>query len=502
MKARLCFRNRTSGLSVIKAREILSLGPSGEAGFSIGIVLVFLLLMMVGAIVLFMLGSQDASLAAAGIREAQALFVAESGVEVGRAWLEAQDTIPTTIDTLRPVGESPVALGNGSFTVYIIPDPWNPSLNSKLFTIVSRATVQGRTREIEVVVSPDFYSNYLYFTDKEHEPGGGSTVWFTSTDVVDGPLYTNDQVSIHGDPTFMGAVSSGYGGPDDSNTSHEPLFLYYNGDENNHVESGASDNAPYDNPTFMDGYVLGDSEVDYPTHSLSFDIKHLAQDGGISIAGDYEIELSRPDDDTGLPMYGYVSYRKQDDVWNDVEISSFNGIFYVNGGFSVSGELDGQLTLATNGSVRITDDVTYRDSDENGPCEGCDDLLGIVAGTDINVAWNEPNSDDCVIHAALMALNNSFRAESWNTGDPRGSLTVWGSIIQSFRGAVGTSYIDGDGNLVILTGYEKDYHYDVRLLGNLPPGFYEFIATGMYARVSWREVPLACEDGGGIVPLE
>lgn len=482
-------------------RRVRAWFQADDAGFSVGVVLIFAFVMMVSVLALFTMGSQDAALVAAGVEKSQALFVAESGVQIGQGWLEAQECPPATADTIYPVGEHPVDLGPGSFEVVIVPDPDNPISTDKLYTIISQGEVQGRVRQVQVVVSPDYYSNYLYFTDTEHEPGAGGVLWFVSSDVVDGPLFTNDQISILGDPTFMGAVFSSYGGPDDKTSSHNPAFLYYNGDAHNHLESAADNNAPYDNPTFVEGYVLGDTDVDYPSHSLSFDVKGLAQDGGISISGNYEIELSRVDPTTGLPMYGYVSYRKPGKSWTDVEISSFNGIFYVNGSFSVSGVLDGQLTLATNGGIVITDDVTYRDSDENGPSPGCDDLLGLIAGTDINVEWNEANSDDCVIHAAMMALDNCFRAENWNTGDPRGTLTVWGSIIQSFRGSVGTGYIDEEGNLVILTGYAKDYHYDLRLLEDLPPAFYEFLRTGLYTRVSWAEIPVAC-GGGEIVPLE
>ncbi len=398
------------------------------------------------------------------------------------------------------MGEDPVQLGAGSFDVTIDPDPSNPTSSDKLYTIVSTGYTDGRARELQLLVTPDYYQNYLYFTDTEHEPGAGGATWFTSADVIEGPLFTNDQISICGDPTFMDAVFSAYGGPDDQVASHTPAFLYYNGDPVNHVESAAADNAPYDNPTFNAGYMLGDTVVDFPTHSVAFDVRDLASAGGINLSGTYDIELGRTDPATGAPMYGYVSYRKAgDDEWTDVAIDSFNGILYVNGSFSVSGVLDGQLTLATNGGVTITDDVTYRASDENGPLPDCDDLLGIVAGSDINVAYNDANSDDCVINGALMALDNTFRVENWNVGDPRGTLTVWGSIIQSFRGSVGTGYIDDEGNLVVLTGYSKDYHYDMRLLDQLPPGFYAFAQTGMYVRLSWREVPVA---DGGVEPLE
>jgi hypothetical protein len=161
---------------------------------------------------------------------------------------------------------------------------------------------------------------------------------------------------------------------------------------------------------------------------------------------------------------------------------------FVNGGVSVSGTLDGKMSVITNGSISITDDIRYRASDANGPLEDCDDLLGLVSGGDIIVANNAANGSDCVVHGAMMALSNSLRVDGWNTGDPRGTLTVWGSIIQDFRGSIGTAQLV-DGEIVVLTGYAKDYHYDWRLQAEYPPGFYRFLKTGMFKRTAWREIP-------------
>ena len=87
----------------------------------------------------------------------------------------------------------------------------------------------------------------------------------------------------------------------------------------------------------------------------------------------------------------------------------------------------------------------------------------------------------------MISLANSFRAANWNTGDPRGTLTVYGSIAQSFRGAVGTSELV-EGEEVVLTGYAKDYHFDWRFYDQSPPHFYQFFGTGNYVRTRWREL--------------
>ena len=104
--------------------------------------------------------------------------------------------------------------------------------------------------------------------------------------------------------------------------------------------------------------------------------------------------------------------------------------------------------------------------------------------TDVIIENNGPNQDDLEIHAAIMALNQSFRVDGYNVGDPRGALTVHGGIIQEFRGPVGTGYLNGE-EVVVVTGYSKDYHYDDRLYYMPPPGFFQ---TGSYKRLTWKEV--------------
>jgi hypothetical protein len=84
-----------------------------------------------------------------------------------------------------------------------------------------------------------------------------------------------------------------------------------------------------------------------------------------------------------------------------------------------------------------------------------------------------------IIDSTVMALNTSFTVENYNQGSPRGTLHIWGGLIQEWRGAVGTA-----NSTSLQTGYLKDYHYDPRVIIQPPP---EFPLTGIYARVSWTE---------------
>ena len=462
-------------------------GTRADAGFALFGVMVLSCIMMLLILSVLTFGSLDAALAKNRAAKSCAFYLAEGGLARGVAWLQAQDEAPSGTETIMPFGETPDAVGHGAYLVSIVPDSMNAVLTRPRYTILSTGSVDGHERSLELGVRVELFTDFLYFTDSEHEPGSGAPVWFHSGDVIDGPLFTNDQINIQGDPTFANAAMSAYGGAGDANPSHEPGFLYYNGDQFNNIESTDESNPPHDYPDFQEGSSLGARYVDYPSHQLTDDIA-LAAD--ISINGTYEIVLARPHDVTGEPMYGYVSYRKPAQgkpSWTDVEISSFNGLLYVNGSFDVSGVVDGALTLASNGSISIVDDVLYRDSDAGGPTVYCDDVLGLITGTDITITDNAANRDDCVIHAAMIALDNCFRAEDWGSGPLRGNLSVYGSIVQSYRGAVGTSEIV-EGEETLLTGYAKDYHYDWRLLEVSPPQFSVFFDTGEYGRLRWREV--------------
>jgi hypothetical protein len=160
---------------------------------------------------------------------------------------------------------------------------------------------------------------------------------------------------------------------------------------------------------------------------------------------------------------------------------------YVDGSINVQGVLDGSLTIATSGTINITNDIIYAASDEDGPLPGCDDIMGLVSESKIVIDDNYANQSNCTIDAHLMALGTSFEVENYASGSPRGTLTVHGGIVQRYRGCVGTGRLSGD-TITIYSGYAKSYHYDTRFDDVQPPGY---LQTGRYYNLSWREVPSA-----------
>jgi hypothetical protein len=72
--------------------------------------------------------------------------------------------------------------------------------------------------------------------------------------------------------------------------------------------------------------------------------------------------------------------------------------------------------------------------------------------------------------------------ENYAGGTPRGTLVLYGALIQERRQPIGT-YAGGSGHP--LTGYEKDFTFDLRLTDFPPPAF---PTTGEVEKMSWEEV--------------
>ncbi|MCK4409008.1 MAG: DUF4900 domain-containing protein [Candidatus Eisenbacteria sp.] len=446
-----------------------------ESGSTLVVVMIFSLIMLISALALVELSAQDAALAIRDMRVSQAFYNAEAGAERGEAWLKGQESLPTTLTM--PFSDSPESFADGLMLVAIAPDASGARI---IYTIRSLSTVHGKSRAIEVDLTPTAFTDYLYYTN--NDVGPGSPGYFRTGDVIDGPIHINDLLAVWGDPVFESEI----------HTSATEIYYHNNW---NPIQSSALSNAPYDNPVFEEGIALGAATIPWLAES---DLNTLKGMAGLSLSN-VKIIFGR-DPGTG-PMLGYVSHSKvNQDNWTDVDLSSFNGIIYVNGACLVSGILDGQATLVNNATIDIVDDLTYAGSDANGPLPGCNDILGLVASTKVSIADNVANGSDCVVHAHIMSMNNQASlVENYSQGSPRGTLTIHGGLAQDKWGPVGTGYYDEVDEFHLLTGYERNFHYDWRLRNMLPPGYSAIIFNGGgFNRLVWREiapVDLTCWEG-------
>jgi hypothetical protein len=144
----------------------------------------------------------------------------------------------------------------------------------------------------------------------------------------------------------------------------------------------------------------------------------------------------------------------------------------------VQGEVDSQVTVASKDDIVVTGNITLAD---NGTGT---DVVGLVAANSVwvyhpvDTSWWHNNllSSGATVHyieAAVLSLSHSFLVQNWPYGSPLSSpgntaskLNVLGSISQKFRGPVGT----GTGSTTY-SGYLKNYMYDTRLAVMQPPYF-------------------------------
>lgn len=437
-----------------------------ESGSTVATVTILGLAMLIGVCALVELAAQDSALARRDLRVSQAFYAAEAGVEKGEAWIKAQTSPPVVLTF--PFGSDPAGFGEGLMLASVTPGTLGVR---SIYTIRSLATVAGKSSAIEVVVTPTAFTDYLYFTNRdlgEFSPG-----YFKTGDVIDGPIYVGDEMAIWGDPIFTDEVKT------------TATTVYYN-NGGTPTSLPATTNPPYDEPVFQEGIDFGAHLLDWLEQS---DLEAIEAIADITLGGAWQVVFGR--DDGSGPMLGWVSMKKLDHTeWTDVEIPPEGLIIYSGGEIHVSGIVDGQATICTGGYIAIEDDLVYADSDANGPREGCDDILGLIGNTKLHVADNAANGNDCVVHAHMMAINNNAAlVENYDLGSPRGTLTVYGGVAQDKWGPVGTGYYDPYGDFHVLTGYERDFHYDWRLRNMLPPG-YDVLAFegGGLSRLAWREI--------------
>jgi len=385
----------------------------------------------------------------------QLFYLAEAGVAQVKRHLDGlgvpltgtgdDGTEPVLVFHNEPIG-APGAV-SGFFTAYVDPQARQEGKPTKFLAITVRAWIGDNpmTKIVQELVGQENFAKYSYFTDAEIPPSG-MTIWFTSGDVLRGPVHSNSQFNINGDPIFMKEVTT---------------------------TAGSLNLAGGSNPDFREGIEYNVDPIRLPASTALLRAKAQESDG-LYISSSATLELGYDP----VTEFSYV------DVDQGSGVTRYqlpqNGVIHVDGAAYLEGTLRGQLTIATSGDLYLTDDIIYVTDPRIDPTS--DDLLGLVSEQNIIVDDTAANLDsgDETFMCVMMALNTSFTVDRYNQGTPRGSLRVIGGIIQQYRGPVGT--FGGGG---ISTGYEKDYAYDSRLADNPPPSF---PTTGIITTLSWKEM--------------
>ncbi len=325
--------------------------------------------------------------------------------------------------------------------------------------------------------SANSYPNWKTLGIPQYGPPSGCEVTFQTGDVLNGPVFSDDTYRLCGTPTFTSSVESG----NIYNTNAGSAGIYV----------GSSGCQSFTGPTA--------TKVSNQTPRTASDDLTPARNYGCFITGgtapssltpaNVTLTLSvitsgsPPTPTTQITWSG--SGAKVDNSASNtnactspITVSNLTtGLVFVNGSVTIKGQMTGGLdvvtcsstTDASNGNcasstpsnIVVSGNLTYPTANKvlvsGQPTSDSQDALGLIAANFVEVT----TTTTIEIDAAILALADSFYVNNW-TGSNYGTLNVFGSIAQNFRGPVGTT-----GG----SGYLKNYNYDTSLQSLFPPFF-------------------------------
>jgi hypothetical protein len=428
---------------------------NGERGSVLLAVLGYLFLSVGMVLAIVSLSSNHRKVSQEQVTMEQAMFVAEAGIERGARFMESNLTVIVGSSTGATNGSGSV--GSGTFTYSIIRS------NSSTYNLVSTGTVNGVSRVIKLLrIYQPSYAEFAFWT---HVNGA---IYFKDGEVFDGHVHADDQLYFDasgGGPVFHAAVTSNAG-------------TYT-------VKNGSITDIEFDQGLTLNSYQGQMADVDFNS-SASTSMKNTASSSGLLLSGT-----------TTLTFNGTsVSITNTRKSWsNHTYNPSTEGIIYIANATSGSsdvagiaylkgGNVTGRLTVVTESDMYVRGNITY--TTDPRTTSSSTDALGMISQADIWVDTTAPNNLE--IDAAMIANGTSgsssdtgsFGVINYNTGSPRGNLTIYGGIVQDQRGAVGT--FSGSSTT---HGYAKQYGYDPRFI-NTPPPYYPTIANKVTFS-NWQE---------------
>lgn len=460
-----------------------------------------------------------------------------------------------------------------------------------------------KKRTLQVNLVKRSFTQYSMITDSDIGIDNKEIHWKDDEECY-GPLHTNGTLYIEGSPKFYGPVTYGVGIDSDPTANYSNIFL------GGHAKT-ATINWPASNNKLMAEARTGGGGHYYQgrtcimLHDDGYDVRRWVSYDSVSQLDNWEYnghpyQFEKTTNNElyldqgkyyfptkaacgGFPTYT-TSFKQLRSNYGSIDYPS-NGVIYVDGGPSssytyntskfdtslgnvfVSGQMQGQLTIACSNDIFITsyDPTDWRNPWKNGDSSpffsfskpggvyyrssstdfrqvfsggewdhtevtgaNKDDILGLVADNNIyilhyswpaqlkfnekitekswgytytygsNYGWtngyqtfssgSDPDSASTggiLIHGALFTTRGSFGFERHDEGSSKGAITLFGSIAQHIRGAVGTF----SGNYTV-SGFEKNYTHDPRMLYTSPPHYIEPANTGWQVG-AWKELASA-----------
>ncbi len=313
--------------------------------------------------------------------------------------------------------------------------------------------------EVIIVLRPSSFAKYGNFYNQ-------ITAIPATGDTFSGPFHAQGVLKTWGSPVFTGKV-----------TSQNGLTMY--------------NNPPP--PEFKDGYNTG---VDIP---LQFDTTgmHVAATSNGKVFTDTTLTNQKTEVRLEFLATGNVKYQQKIGFgsWSaetTVPLTTLapNGMIFVErGNVFVKGVLNGQATVVASkrgksgcGTIYQTDDLVYSYNDDPATYPTQDDMLGLVAETNIRIQYNsDTRHGDVRTQATMFALNGNVGPDdNLVTNDHHlASWKILGGITSKTVRVTAHYHASGP-----YEGYRFVQDYDERVQRFVPPYFPD---TKKWEVVTWLE---------------
>ena len=445
-----------------------------KKGFSLLITLSVMFVLILIAIPYISVTSNELRLSARNHDAMQAYYLTEAGV--ARQLLRLKQGIMTTID--EDYSGIPKSSGNTPHLTTGITQLVAGAYALPAYKITATGTCNKTIKRVSATFAQvSFASNLICTGDSlvyvSHKyfpswPQGWYGSYYVTDNVYSGVMHSNNSFYIAGCPTFKGPV-----------LNYMPTLVYYNG------------GPPIDSPIFEQTVTLGVPKLIMPnfTNMLN-NIQTAATNAdpaqNWNLTGDTTITLLN---NGTMSVINFAKYGNTSA--HAAPLPAAHAIYVRNGTTSVSGVLSGQLTIACEQDIKITNDITYNVSpvtySGTPPVAAinpsCTDMLGLVSSQSMVMA--KPTAGDVTVDAYLVALgDSSFVTQGGDVG-VKGKLNIVGGLTANHETALGSF-----SGTTIYSGYHENYTYDTRLPLTMNPPYFpaavDVVGT-QYRKVNWTE---------------
>ncbi|GEM_PF-2253115 len=352
--------------------------------------------------------------------------------------------------------------GNGRYRVKVTPQAAAPGTTVSYWRISSQGENGGVKRALTSWVVKKTSLEYVQWSGSQTHPVYGEA-WLSNGESFSGPLHSNGYFSITGNPKFDSPITSGNLGDAFFNTADASYSQggkkYYDNRFFYHYRTSYDNDAPLPLTADSTAALTGNSYVSpFPAYDSTWKSNASSFYNGstsLTFLSNGRIQVVSSSGTAVLP--------------------DSNITIHVNGDVTVKGTVSGKATVISEGDVHLAGNVKYKDLSA--------DFLGVVSAK--NISFDDLLLINVELDGFYAALGGSFSVKNFNTGEPRGTLTIFGSVLEKYGAPVNTS---DSSSGTVTTGFVRNLKYDKRCLD--VPSWYPRSSTLIIYAFKDENVPM------------